>query len=91
MTRRRVDRNQVAIVKVLRDMGAQVFVTSSVGHGFPDLVVGWKGAVALVEIKFGDETLTPDELEFHNRFHVEIVRSVEQARDLILEWGMEEV
>ena len=40
----KVDANQPATVKALRDAGMTVAVTSSLGKGFPDLVVGFRGA-----------------------------------------------
>lgn len=46
--RARVDDNQAEIVKVLRQLGATVRPTHTVGDGFPDLVVGWRGKNYLV-------------------------------------------
>lgn len=37
----RTDSNQHVIVDVLRRAGRSVAITSSLGHGFPDIVVGW--------------------------------------------------
>ena len=51
MYAKRTDVNQKEIVKALRDMGATVFDTSSVGKGYPDLNVFYKGNTILVEIK----------------------------------------
>lgn len=51
--RGRVDSNQSRIVKELRQAGCSVAITSSLGSGFPDLVVGWRGANYLFEIKDG--------------------------------------
>jgi hypothetical protein len=48
---KKVDANHSIIVKTLRELGCSVFDTSSVGRGFPDLVVSRKGTTALVEIK----------------------------------------
>jgi hypothetical protein len=48
---KKVDANHSVIVKTLRELGCSVFDTSSVGRGFPDLVVSRKGATALVEVK----------------------------------------
>ena len=61
---KRVDSNHSLIVKTLRELGCSVFDTSSVGRGFPDLVVS-KGATALVEVK-RDATApyTKSQLEF---------------------------
>ena len=61
---KRVDTNHSLVVKTLRELGCSVFDTSSVGRGFPDLVVS-KGATALVEVK-RDATApyTKSQLEF---------------------------
>jgi len=48
---KRVDVNQSQIVKLFREGGCSVFVTSTVAGGFPDLVVGKNGQTHLVEIK----------------------------------------
>ena len=61
---KRVDSNHSLVVKTLRELGCSVFDTSSIGRGFPDLVVS-KGATALVEVK-RDATApyTKSQLEF---------------------------
>lgn len=41
--KKRVDRNQPEIVDALRKAGASVGHTHSLGHGFPDIVVGLQG------------------------------------------------
>lgn len=68
--RARVDDNQGEIVATLRQLGATVYLTHTVGGGFPDLVVGWRGKNYLVEVKDGDKApsareLTPAEQDFH--------------------------
>jgi Holliday junction resolvase len=65
----RTDANQREIVKALRKIGASVYVTSAVGAGFPDLVVGYCGRNWLIECKDGEKRpserkLTPDQIEF---------------------------
>ena len=77
----RVDTNQAEIVDALRRAGCSVAVTSSLGHGFPDLVVGRHDKNYLIEIKHGAGKLTDDEREFHEiwRGSVTVVRSVDQA------------
>lgn len=47
----RVDANQKKITEQLRSCGFSVAVTSSMGKGFPDLVVGAKNNNYLFEIK----------------------------------------
>ena len=47
----KIDANQPAIVAFLRRAGATVAITSTVGSGFPDAVVGWRGRNYMIEIK----------------------------------------
>jgi len=79
--RGRIDTVQPGIVKALRDLGASVAVTSSLGRGFPDLVVGWRGRNTLLECKTGNANLTGDEADFQMRWagQITIVRTVEEA------------
>jgi len=65
----KVDDNQSEIVSALRSIGATVAITSAVGDGFPDLVVGFNGVNFLLEIKDGKKApsaqkLTPDQKIF---------------------------
>lgn len=88
---KRTDTNQTAIVKALRQIGCSVFPTHEIGHGFPDIAVGYIGKdgtrrTALVEIKDGTlppsrKKLTPDEKLFHFGWRGEavIVYSVDEA------------
>lgn len=55
--RARIDSNQPEIVKGLRDTGHSVAVTSAVGKGFPDIIVGRNGHTLPMEIK--DESKPP--------------------------------
>lgn len=48
---KRTDTNQQEIVAALRKMGYSVAITSGVGDGFPDLVVGRAGQTWLIELK----------------------------------------
>jgi hypothetical protein len=64
------DSNQREIERALKACGARVADLSSVGDGFPDLVVFYQGHVLLLEIKDGDkppskQKLTPAEVGFH--------------------------
>ena len=83
---KRVDANQPAIVSALRQVGATVHVTSMIGNGFPDIVVGYRGTTFLFEIKDGQKVmskrqLTGDEQIWHANWqgHVAIVESIEDA------------
>jgi len=53
--RGRTDANQARIVEALRRLGASVSVTSGIGNGFPDLLVGYRGRTTLLEIKDGEK------------------------------------
>ena len=65
----RTDDNQQQIVKQLRQLGCSVAITSMIGKGFPDLVIGYKNKNFLVELKDGSKPksqkgLTMDEAKF---------------------------
>ncbi len=82
----RTDANQQEIVRALRQIGASVAVTSAVGDGFVDLVVGYRGKNILLELKDGSkppsaQKLTTDEQAFFAtwRGFAVVVRSVEEA------------
>lgn len=69
----KVDTNQPMMVMVLRKLGYSVAVTSQLGKGFPDLVVGRRGVNVLVEVKDPDKPpskrkLTADEMEWHDKW-----------------------
>jgi Holliday junction resolvase len=85
MTRPRTDNNQGEIVQALRAAGATVAITSGVGQGFPDLVVGINNTNYLVEVKYHSAPLTEDEIEFLRKWrgHYKVVRSVEEAIRMI--------
>ena len=51
--RARTDSNQTEIAQTFRDMGATVAFTHTIGGGFPDLVIGFRGVNLLIEIKDG--------------------------------------
>jgi hypothetical protein len=86
----RVDDNQRLLVELWRKMGASVLILSEVGHGCPDVLVGFNGLNALCEIKDGSKVpskqkLTALEEEFHDnwRGHVCIIKDEEEAQKLI--------
>lgn len=87
----KVDRNQPEIVAALRKVGAQVTCTSTIGQGFPDLVVAFRGRNILMEVKDGSKPpsarqLTPDQKVFHAEWSGElhVVESIEQAIGVLL-------
>ena len=82
----RVDLTQSDAVKRLRQIGASVAVTSQLGGGFPDLVVGFRGRTLLVEMKTGNEPLTQAEKDWHAKWsgHVVIARTAEEAQVAVI-------
>lgn len=81
---KRVDKTQSPIVDALREIGASVAITSMVGHGFVDAVVGFRGVNFLFEIKTPSPIgwkLTPAQKKFHAGWNgtIHIVDSVELA------------
>jgi hypothetical protein len=81
-----VDTSQKAIVDGLRQIGASVHVTSGVGKGFPDLVVGWRGKTFLLECKKGNDKLNQMQQDWHAVWagHVAVVRTPEDAQLAII-------
>ncbi len=86
----RKDANQTEIVEVLRSVGATVAITSMIGKGFPDLVVGFRNKNFLFEVKDGAKPpsarkLTRDEHEFHQlwRGGINIVNSAGEALEVL--------
>ena len=82
----RIDANQPEIVKALRQAGATVTSTATIGKGFPDIAVGFRGTNYLMEIKDGNkppsaQKLTKDERDWITewRGQVAVVNSIEQA------------
>jgi len=66
---KKVDTNQSQIVKQLRKIGCSVAITSMIGNGFVDIVVGFRNKNFLFELKDGNKSasrkrLTPDEEKF---------------------------
>lgn len=69
----KVDNNQSEFVNALRNIGASVFITSTVGNGFPDLIVGYKDKNFLIEVKGKYGKLTSDQLTFASRWKGQLV------------------
>lgn len=64
--RRKVDRNQLKIVTLLRDLGFQVTPMHTVGRGIPDLLISCQGRWHVAEVKFGRHwALTTAQDKFH--------------------------
>lgn len=85
-----MDANQAEIVRALRAIGASVAITSALGDGFPDLVVGFRGKNFLVELKDGRKPpsarkLTEAEECFSERWRgqIAIINNIEEAIKLL--------
>ena len=90
MRARKIDDNQNEIVKQLRRIGCSVAITSMVGKGMPDLLIGFRKKNFLFELKDGNKSesrkrLTPDEEKFFNTWQGQIskVESFEEILKII--------
>jgi len=64
----KVDANQPAIVAGLRQRGIKVQPIHQLGKGVPDLLVGVRRELHLIEIKMPGEKLTDDEATWHDKW-----------------------
>ena len=83
---KKVDNNQLDIVKAFRSMGATVLNLSTVGKGCPDLLIGYKGISVLVEVKSKTGKFTEPQLKFMEQWQggaVNRIDSVDGAIRLI--------
>ena len=86
----RLDSNQKDIVKELRQYpGVSAHSVASLGHGFPDVIVGFRGRNYLVEIKDPNKPpsarkLTDDEKAWHETWtgQVDVAETTEQIISL---------
>lgn len=84
MRAKKTDINQKEIVKILRELGCSVFDTSSVGKGYPDLNVGYKGQTYLVEVKSSDKAkFTQQQIEFQKNWQGSKVFRLNSSQDAI--------
>lgn len=67
-----------------------IFTTHTIGKGFPDIVIGYRGKNYLIEIKDGNKTksqtkLTPEESKFHLHWkgQVNVAYSFEDILNII--------
>ena len=82
----KIDTNQTQLVHQLRQIGASVYPTHTVGGGFPDLVVGYRGVNYLFEVKNptmppSKQRLTPEEAQLHDTWagRIHIVRTLDEC------------
>jgi hypothetical protein len=67
MRAKKIDANQTQIVNNLRQIGVSVFITSMLGKGFPDLVLGYRGKNYLIELKDGNKVKSQKKLTDHEQ------------------------
>ena len=86
----RTDDNQKLIVDQLRKLGVSVAITSMMGKGFPDLVLGYQNKNFLIELKDGakpksQKGLTMDEAKFFTAWkgQVDKCESLEEVCKII--------
>jgi hypothetical protein len=77
----RTDTNQTDIVNGLRKMGAGVTSMAPLGHGVSDLLVSFRQRWYVMEVKFEDGKLNPDQVSWigAQKAPVYTVRSLDQA------------
>ena len=85
MRAKKTDSNQKSIISELREAGVSVMDTSSIGRGFPDLVLGWQGMNYLVEIKTPKGKPTDFQVNFftHWRGQAILIRDVKDIFNLL--------
>ena len=81
----RRDANHHEIIAALRQAGCSILDLADVGHGCPDLLIGYAGRDWLIEVKTERGELTSDEVRFMQTWHghVAVVNSVEAALAVI--------
>jgi len=84
MRRHRTDNNQEEIVGLLRKVGASVAITSNIGHGFTDTVVGFRGNTYLIEIKHGKNwTYTDAQVDFRRDWKGGPIDTIGSLEDVV--------
>lgn len=76
------DANQKPIVEALERCGASVQSITRVGHGCPDLLVGFRRRTFLLEVKSETGALNDEQVEWHQLWRgmpVAVVRTPEEA------------
>lgn len=87
MKRARVDENQRQIVAALRQAGASVQHLHAVGQGCPDILVGFRGANHLLELKDGSKPpsargLTDAQLRWHSIWQGQVAIAEDEMQAL---------
>jgi hypothetical protein len=80
------DSNQKPIVEALKKCGATVQLITRVGHGCPDLLVGFRRHTFLLEVKAAEGELQDNQVEWHRLWRglpVSVVRTPLEALQAI--------
>ena len=85
----KADANQKEIMKALEQVGCTIEDASSMGKGFPDLIVGRAGVTYLLEVKSEKGKLNPTQTEWHDEWRGQkaIVRSPIEAIQVVCQHG----
>ena len=77
------------IVEALRSVGATVFLHDADQPGEPDLVIGWRGATFLQEVKnpHGRNRVDPKQEEFHRDWRGSPIKVVRSAYESLIHIG----
>ena len=84
----KIDANQEAVVIALRAAGATVQSLAAIGKGVPDLLVGYKGAFYLIEVKDGRKApsqrkLTEDQVKWHEEWKSALLGVIESPDEAL--------
>jgi len=82
----KIDTTHRPIVEALRSVGASVIDLASVGHGCPDLLVGYRGDTWLIEVKGPKTKLSESQVKLHAAWRgkaIAVIRTVDDALALI--------
>lgn len=93
----KIDTNQKQFVVALRKIGASVAITSNMGSGFPDLIVGYRDKNYMIEVKTAKGKLTEEQKVFASRWRGQynVCRDLEDVavllelpQDFFQQWHM---
>lgn len=83
----RLDKNHKELCEIYRQNGCGIISLATLGKGIPDILVEFprNGGLALVEIKSGNNGLTPDQEKFHAGWpgHIWIVRNISEVNAML--------
>ena len=83
--RQKPDSNQGEIVQALEKIGCSVYDASRVGE-IPDLIIGFRGLVCLLEVKTPTGRMKKSQIQWHKEWngHSCVVRSPMEAIEAVM-------